>query len=614
MKPGLLLIFLLLPVIGHTQSEISRIEPPFWWIDIKNTELQLLIYKQGVGQLTPEINHKGVELLKTQSVENKNYLFLYLQIKPRTAPGRFTIYLKDGKGRIIEDISYQLRSRVSNAPQLKGYDNSDVMYLITPDRFANGDQKNDNFEGMADTWNRNDKWGRHGGDLRGIINHLDYLADMGYTAIWLNPVLENNQPSYSYHGYATTDYYKIDPRFGSNQEYKELVEKANAKGIKLIMDMITNYCGSGHWWMDDLPSNDWVNNPKNFFRTTHRRTTLRDPYTSKYDLQHFTDGWFVSTMPDLNQRNPLVSDYLIQNTIWWIEFAKISGIRMDTYSYSDKEFMSDWTCAIMNEYPDFNICGEEWSLNPTVLAYWQKGKQNPDRYTSCLLGLLDFPLQNALLNALINKEPWNTGMVNLYITLSNDFIYPDPFKHVIFPDNHDMSRIYTQLNEDYGLYKLAMVYFATMRGTPQFYYGTEILRSNKGDNSHGNIRSDFPGGWPDDEINAFNGTRLGDAQKNAQDFTRTLLNWRKTATAVHNGRLMHFVPQNGVYTFFRYNEEQKLMITLNKTDQYQKIGLKQFEEILKGSKHGINSLSKEKITLTDSLDIAPKQPLILEVE
>ncbi|HHP7242937.1 MAG TPA: glycoside hydrolase family 13 protein [Cyclobacteriaceae bacterium] len=614
MKSGLLLIFFLLPLIGHTQSLINRIEPPFWWIGMRNTELQLLIYKQGVGQLKPEINHKGVELLKTQSVENKNFLFLYLQIEPRTAPGRFTIYLKDGKGRIIEDISYQLRSRVSNAPQLKGYDNADVMYLITPDRFANGDPENDNIPGMPEQMDRTNKWGRHGGDLRGIINNLDYLKDMGFTAIWLNPVLENNQPEYSYHGYSTTDYYKVDPRFGSNEEYQELVSSANEKGIKIIMDMIMNHCGSEHWWMSDLPSNEWINNPTDFFMTSHRRTTLRDPYASTYDERHFTDGWFVPTMPDLNQRNPLVADYLIQNTIWWIESTKISGIRMDTYPYSDKDFMSDWTCEVMTEYPDFNICGEEWSLNPAVLAYWQKGKQNPDGYTSCLPGLLDFPLQSALVNALNEEEAWNKGMVNLYTALSNDFLYADPFKHVIFPDNHDMSRIFSQLNEDVELFRLAMVYFATMRGTPQLYYGTEILMSNTGDDSHGNIRSDFPGGWAGDEINAFQEVGLTKEQEDAMAFLKNLLNWRKTATAVHEGSLKHFAPQKGVYTYFRYNEEEKIMVILNKTNEIKKIGLDQFKEIMGDAKAARNVLSQNEISLGDSLSIGAKQPLILKLK
>jgi len=581
---------------------------------MQQQELQIMLYGENIGGLMPEVNYDGVTLQRTVSVENRNYLFIYLHIEANASPGELTIQFRNSENRVVQSMAYRLESREKDAALRKGYDNSDVMYLITPDRFANGDDSNDNIDGMADKLNRSDKHGRHGGDLRGIINHLDYLDDIGFTAIWLNPVLENNQTKASYHGYATTDFYRVDPRFGTNEEYKELAEKAQNKGIKIIMDMIMNHCGSEHWWMNDLPSGDWINNSGNFFRTNHRRTTLRDPYASDFDREHFADGWFVKTMPDLNQRNPLMADYLIQNTIWWIENLGLAGIRMDTYPYSDMHFMRDWTCAVMDEYPYFNICGEEWSLNPAVLAYWQKGKENTDGYTSCLAGLLDFPLQDALKNALVKEEKWNGGMINLYDMLSNDFQYTDPYKHVIFPDNHDMSRILTQLNDDVDLLKLAMVYFATMRGTPQFYYGTEILMSNTGDNSHGNIRSDFPGGWEQDEVNAFTGKGLTKAQLEARQFVKRLLNWRKSATAIHYGQLMHFVPQNGVYVYFRYNEEQKLMVILNKTKKSQEVDLVPFVELLQESQKGIDVLSKKEIELDTYLTIGPKQPMILEIK
>jgi len=548
MKKYVICFFLLIAPVTLAQHTIERVEPPFWWKGMHNPQLQIMIYGQNVAELMPDIESDGIAVKRTVLVENINYLFIYLDIEQEVTPGVFSIQFKNDEDRVINSIDYRLLPREKDAASRKGYDNSDVMYLITPDRFANGDTSNDNIKGMPDKVNRSDKWARHGGDIRGIINSLDYIADLGFTAIWLNPVLENNQLKASYHGYSTTDFFKVDRRFGTNLEYKELSGKARDKGIKLIMDMIMNHCGSEHWWMDDLPSDDWINNPDDYFITNHRRTTLRDPYASDYDREHFTDGWFVPTMPDLNQRNPLLADYLVQNTLWWIEYLNLAGIRMDAYSYSDKDFMKDWTCAVMDEYPSFNICGEEWSLNPAVLAYWQKGKENPDGYTSCLPGLLDFPLQNALKNALTEQESWNTGMINLYDMLSNDFLYADPFKHVIFPDNHDMSRIFTQLNEDVGLFKLAIAYFATMRGTPQFYYGTEILMSNIGDNSHGNIRSDFPGGWEGDQVNAFTNQGLIKEQKEARRFIKKLLNWRKTATAIHNGKLIHFVPVNGVYT------------------------------------------------------------------
>ena len=606
--------FLSIGLASISYGQIERVEPPFWWAGMKNTELQIMVYGKAIGSLRPEMVYDGVEIKKTVSVENPNYLFLYLEIAPNSSPGKFIIDFKNSKGNVRESVSFELLEREDGSAERKGYDNSDVMYLITPDRFANGNLTNDSVASLSEGVDRTNKWGRHGGDIQGIINNLDYLKDLGFTAVWINPVLENNQKEQSYHGYSTTDFYKVDPRFGSNEEYRGLSKKAGEKGIKLIMDMIMNHCGSGHWWMDDLPSGDWLNSPNEYVKTSHRRTTLRDAYSSQYDKRNFTDGWFVPTMPDLNQRNSQLAKYLIQNTIWWIEFADLSGIRMDTYPYSDKDFMTDWTCSIMQEYPYFNICGEEWSLNPAVLAYWQQGKDNPDGYTSCLPGLLDFPLQNALVKALTEEEKWDAGMINLYDMLSNDFLYVDPFKHVIFPDNHDMSRIYSQLGEDYNLYKLAMVYFTTIRGTPQFYYGTEVLMSNMGDNSHGNIRSDFPGGWQGDKINGFSGKGLTGKQLEAQTFIKKLLNWRKNSKVVHQGKLMHFVPIDGVYVYFRYDENKKVMIVLNNSKEKKGLDLKPFAEMLNGSISGLDVITGKKVFLQALLEIDSKQPMIIELD
>jgi glycosidase len=607
-------LFLSIGLASISYGQIERVEPPFWWAGMKNTELQIMVYGKAIGSLRPEMVYDGVEIKKTVSVENPNYLFLYLEIAPNSSPGKFIIDFKNSKGNVRESVSFELLEREDGSAERKGYDNSDVMYLITPDRFANGNLTNDSVASLSEGVDRTNKWGRHGGDIQGIINNLDYLKDLGFTAVWTNPVLENNQKEQSYHGYSTTDFYKVDPRFGSNEEYRGLSKKAGEKGIKLIMDMIMNHCGSGHWWMDDLPSGDWLNSPNEYVKTSHRRTTLRDAYSSQYDKRNFTDGWFVPTMPDLNQRNSQLAKYLIQNTIWWIEFADLSGIRMDTYPYSDKDFMTDWTCSIMQEYPYFNICGEEWSLNPAVLAYWQQGKDNPDGYTSCLPGLLDFPLQNALAKALTEEEKSDAGMINLYDMLSNDFLYVDPFKHVIFPDNHDMSRIYSQLGEDYNLYKLAMVYFTTIRGTPQFYYGTEVLMSNMGDNSHGNIRSDFPGGWQGDKINGFSGKGLTGKQLEAQTFIKKLLNWRKNSKVVHQGKLMHFVPIDGVYVYFRYDENKKVMIVLNKSKEKKGLDLKPFAEMLNGSISGLDVITGKKVFLQALLEIDSKQPMIIELD
>ncbi|MCF7974447.1 MAG: glycoside hydrolase family 13 protein [Phycisphaerae bacterium] len=601
-------------VVTSAPYTVERIEPPFWWTGMRCPELQIMIYGKHISDLTPHINQHGMTLKRTVSTGNKNYLFMVVDIAPDAPAGDVTVQLRDKDQQVIIRFDYRLLPRAQNAALRQGYDGSDVLYLITPDRFANGDPRNDNVPGMPDRVNRKDKWARHGGDLRGIIDRLDYLRDMGFTAVWLNPVLENNQPQGSYHGYATTDYYRVDPRLGTNAQYRELAVKAREKGIKIIMDMIMNHCGSEHWWMHDLPAQDWINHANDFFITNHTRTTVRDPYASAYDRTRFTEGWFVPTMPDLNQRNPLLARYLIQNTLWWIEYLGLAGIRMDTYAYSDKDFMRDWTCAVMTEYPHFNICGEEWSLNPAVLAYWQKGKHNPDGYTSCLPGLLDFPMQHALVNALVKKEAWDAGMMDLYEMLSNDFLYPDPFNHVIFPDNHDMSRIFTQLNEDMGLFKLAITYMATMRGVPQFYYGTEIAMSNTGDNSHGNIRRDFPGGWEEDEVNGVTTQGLTEGQMEAQRFVKKLLNWRRTATAIHDGKLIHFVPVNGVYTYFRFNDHMKVMVVLNKTASRQTVDLSRFSEVLTKDTLAVNVMSGERIPLDRDLSVDPKQPYLFELE
>jgi neopullulanase len=437
---------------------------------------------------------------------------------------------------------------------------------------------------------------------------------MGFTAIWVNPVLENDMQEYSYHGYSTTDFYKADPRFGSNEDYRNLSMKAKDKGIKMIMDMIVNHCGSEHWWMRDLPAADWLNYQSGFVGTIHRKSVLQDPYVAAIDLERMVDGWFVPTMPDLNQRNPLMATYLIQNTIWWVEYAWLSGIRMDTYPYPDKHFMSDWTCAVMQEYPNFNIVGEEWTENPALVAYWQRGKTNPDGYSSCLPGLMDFPLQGALRKGLTEKSGWSEGFMRLYEMLANDFLYADPSNFVIFPDNHDMSRFFTQMNEDYDLFRMGMIYTYTMRGIPQIYYGTEILMNNPGTDDHGIIRSDFPGGWAGDAVNAFTGAGLTAQQKEAQELLRKLGLWRKQAAVIHHGKLKHYLPENDTYVYFRYDDERKVMVAMNKSAEPANLPLARFSEMLAGARSGKDVLSGQSFPLGKILTIPARQALILELD
>ncbi len=386
--------------------------------------------------------------------------------------------------------------------------------------------------------------------------------------------------------------------------------------MKLIMDQILNHCGSEHWFVKDPPVRDWVNfSGAPFTGTNHRRQSLQDPYASEWDRRHFTDGWFVPTMPDLNQRNPHLAAYLIQNSIWWIEYARLGGIRMDTYSYPDKEFSARWTCAIMNEYPDFNIVGEEWSEQPATIAYWQQDKDNPDGYRTCLPGLMDFPLQIALKNALTGEEGrWFSAMQQLYETLALDFIYSDPANLVIFPDNHDMDRIHTQLGGDAALTRMALAYVLTMRGIPQLYYGTEILMENdSAPGDHGVIRTDFPGGWAGDEVNAFSGKGLSEEQRATQEHLRRLLNWRKTADVIHRGRLMQFSAEQGCYVYFRYDDWNRVMVVLNKNDRPTELATDRFRELLRGTTNGTDVASGTRYDLREIMTVPAKTALILEL-
>ena len=598
---------------AQSDIELSRVEPPFWWIGMKSSQLQLMLYGKNIAELTPSIQHEDIHLDRIISVENKNYLFLDLNINDVVESLQFTISLNDGNETILNN-DYSLKDRKEGSCDRVGFNSSDVMYLITPDRFVNGDANNDSIDGLLEKANRIDPDGRHGGDIAGISSSLEYIQDMGFTAIWVNPLLENDQPKYSYHGYSTTDFYKIDERFGSNEDYRDLCEKAENMGIKVIMDMILNHCGSEHWWMEDLPCADWINFDNNFQPTNHKRTTVQDIYASEYDKRHFSDGWFVRTMPDMNQRNPLFAQYLIQNTIWWIEFTGLSGIRMDTYPYPDMHFMTEWTRRIMEEYPYFNIVGEEWSLNPAIVSFWQRGKENHNGYTSYLPSVMDFPLQNALVQALIEDESWSDGFIKLYEMLANDFLYPDPANLVVFPDNHDMSRIFTQLNEDPELYKMAMAYLLTIRGVPQIYYGTEILMNNPGTTKHGIIRSDFPGGWAGDQVNAISQNGLTDAQKDAQEFLQKILRWRKDATVVHTGQLKHFAPKDGVYVFFRYNEDEIVMIILNKNKNETRLKRDAFIEVLGTMNTGRDIISDKIYRFEEDMILPARSSLILEIQ
>ena len=583
-----------------------------WWVGMKDPFVQLLVHGENISAYTPHISYQGVKQGATHRTDNPNYLFIDLEISLDTRAGTFDIvFKKDGQ---TFSYPFELKSRSANSAQRKGFDASDAIYLITPDRFVNGDTANDSVDGYADKLNRAEEYGRHGGDIQGMINSLDYIADMGFTAIWPMPLEENNMDMWSYHGYAITDFYKTDPRFGDNELYATLSAKAKAKGLKLIKDVVLNHCGSGHWWMQDLPAKDWINYGGTYKNTNHRRETVRDIHAAEGDKELYTRGWFVVSMPDMNQQNPFLANYLIQNSLWWIETADLGGFRVDTYPYSDKAFLSRWSKRIMDEYPNFNITDEEWSTNPAITAYWQLGKQNPDGYMSYVPTPMDFPLQEALVKGLNEEIQWNGDVNRIYHSISNDFLYANPYSLLIFPDNHDMSRIYTQLHENFARWKMAMVVMATMRGIPQLYYGTELLMSNPNSDSHGEIRGEFPGGWADHTVNAFTGSGLTNQKKEAQEFLKKLLQYRKNTAALHTGKLIHFAPEGGVYVYFRFTDAQKVMVVLNKNEKPQELDLSRFAEMLQGVSNGKNIISEETINLTQKLALQPESALVIELD
>lgn len=608
-----LFLLICLCTLGVHANPIKHLEPEFWWAGMASPELQIMVYGENIGSSNVSLNYPGVVLKKAEQTDNQNYVFLHLELAADVKPGSFNIvFQKDGQ--TLASYNYELKERLSGSAQRTGFSAKDVIYLITPDRFANGDISNDAIASLKEQPNREYKGGRHGGDLQGIIDNLDYIADMGFTQIWTMPIMENDMQRYSYHGYSTTDYYQVDPRFGSNELYVELNQKALEKGIGTIQDVILNHIGSEHWWMKDKPSKDWINNNGEFVPTTHMREALHDPHAVEADITGFNDGWFVPTMPDLNQRNPLLATYLIQNAIWWIEYAHLSGLRVDTYSYSDMAFLSEWTQRIMAEYPNLNIVGEEWSVNPSIVAFWQKGSPRHNDYQSSLPSVMDFPTQVKLVNALTKPETWATGMRELYESLASDFVYGDPYNLVVFGDNHDMSRIFSQLNEDIPLFKMAMSYVLTTRGIPQVFYGTEILMANPGTDDHGIIRTDFPGGWQGDNINGFTGEGLTKAQLDAQSFMRKLMNWRKNSEAVTQGKLKHYTPKDGIYVYFRYTDNDKVMVVLNKNAEAKTLSLARFNKLLADTKSATNVLTGKSITIGQDLSVSGQSALILDLQ
>lgn len=599
-----------------TSPMITNVEPPYWWTGMANDTLQIMVTGPDIARAEVSVDYPGVRLCEQTALESPNYKLLYFVIGRDARPGTMEIDFR--LGRRSERLPYELKARDRAAADYEGFDASDVLYLLMPDRFASdgnagADEASLEFRPDPDRTRPN---ARHGGNIAGLRRHLDYLDSLGVTALWLCPVLENDMPGGSYHGYATTNYYRVDPRFGTNEEYRQLIEEAHARGLKVVMDMIFNHSGSNHPWMKDMPSHDWYNHPGGDVMTNFRLTTVHDPYVSDYDFDKTTNGWFVSSMPDLNQRNPHLKKYLTQNSIWWIEAMKINGIRMDTYPYADMDAMSDWARDVLAEYPNFNIVGECWYANEAGSAFWQSGsKLNPK--DTHLPTVMDFwYIQNGREAFNSQTDPWN-GLNKVYDHLAQDFLYADPQHVLTFLDNHDSDRFLEAMPESVdslGAWKLAQTVLLTSRGIPQIYYGTELLMYGSKKISDGNIRLDFPGGFPGDSVDAFTAAGRTEVQNDAWNFLSRLLNWRRGQAneVIAKGRLKHFMPQNGVYAYERRLGDRAVVVLMNGNDEPLDVTMERTVEVLPYGSTWTDALSGEAFTIPEAMTMSPRQILILQ--
>lgn len=609
----LLAIFLTLPSLVWAQNfGINHVNPTFWWTGMKNKNLQIMIHGKDIANAHIKVSYPGVKFERKVTVSNPDYVFLYLDITKKTKPGKMPIvFTKNGKKYTYE---YQLRKQKPRKGRYQGFSSSDVIYMMMPDRFANGNPSNDNVKGMLDKANLKNPSGRHGGDIKGIEDHLNYIKNLGATAIWITPLVENNMPSDSYHGYAATNLYKIDPRFGTNQDYVNLVKEAHKKGLKIIMDEVFNHVGSYHWWMKDLPSKNWVHNYKKYGQTNYRMATMSDPHASKYDKNKMEKGWFVKAMPDLNQSNPLLATYLIQNSIWWIEYAGIDGIRMDTYPYNNKWFMARWNEAVKRQFPHFNIMGEVWTPYVGLAAYWQQNNHNRDGYNSHLPSLEDYPLWFAITDAFTQKFGFNTGVSKIYYTLSQDFLYSDPDDNVIFLDDQDTDRFASVVKGNKDLFKMGMTFLLTTRGIPVIYYGDEIMMKGTKKVTDGNVRKDFPGGWPGDKHDAFKKSGRNPLQNEIFDYTRKLANFRDNNPVFAKGRLVQFVPQNDVYVYFRFNKKKTIMVVMNFNKKEYKLNTARFSNRMEGFSKAQNIMTGKTLHNLKTFKLPAQTAWVLELE
>ena len=608
-----IILFFCVSTVQAQKAEISKMNPTNWYVGMKNPNLQVLIYGKNLQSNKLSLKpYLGVKLKKIHTVENPNYLFLDLEIAKNTKPGKLQFSCNG------TSFSYELKAKLANA---RGLSQADFIYLLMPDRFANGNASNDKFEDMADTnHDRGNPFFRHCGDLQGVTQHLDYLKELGVTAIWMTPVIENNQfltneggaMRSAYHGYGFTDHYNVDKRLGGNEAYKKLSDAAHKLGIKIVQDAVYNHVGINHWFLKDMPSKDWLNQWDKYTNTTYKDQPLFDIHASAKDIKEVRNGWFTSFLPDLNQNNPFVANFLIQHALWSVETFDLDAWRIDTYIYNDLYFMNKCNQALLTEYPKIHIFGESAVNTVISQAYFTKNNLAIP-FKSNLPGALDFVLEEAMYEALNHDFGWNEGVSRIYTVLAQDMVYADPAKNVNFLENHDHNRFFSVIGEDFDKYKMGVTWLMTLRGIPHFYYGTEILMKNFKDPSDAEVRRDFPGGWKEDEVNKFVSAGRTEKENAAFEFVKKLANYRKVSDAISNGKFMQFVPQDGVYVYFRYTNKQTIMVVSNTSKSEKNIDTSRFNEILKGSKSAENIVDDVNIADISNLKIPSKGVMILEI-
>ena len=621
----LFLLFIFPPIIFSQNVQIQRIDPTYWWVGMRNQNLQLLVYGKNIKDSEVSLTYEGVTIENTQLLENPNYMVIDLKINSNALPGKVpllfsrfeyqTVKKKEELKKVVYTQEYELKAREPQINRIKGISSSDFIYLIMPDRFANAEPSNDVILGMKEEKiNRDSLTYRHGGDLQGITQHLDYLKDLGITALWLNPVIENDQPKDSYHGYAFTDHYAVDRRLGGKQAYKDFIDAAHAKGMKVVQDIVLNHIGNHHWLFENLPFKDFVNQWDGYKHTNFRDETLMDIYGAEIDKKIMSNGWFAPTMPDLNQSNPIVANYLTQNALWWIEAFGIDAFRVDTYAYSDLKFEEKFFQAIQDEYTTFSAFGETWVHSVPNQSFFTKNNVVGTKHRSTLGGVTDFQLHFATNDALNQNFGWTEGLNRIYRVLASDFLYKDPNKNVTFLDNHDTSRFFSVIGESIGKYKMGIGFLLTTRGIPSMYYGTELLFKGFDIGGGISVRQEMPGGWSGDIIDKFMTKGRTEKENEAFNFVKKLANYRKNSAAIQTGKLMQFVPESGVYTYFRYDAKTTVMVVMNQNKEEKRMSTDRFAERMAGFKSAKNIVTDELIQNLESLKIPAMSTTVFELK